>query len=177
MDVGSFPQTHRAFHMLSSASRQPIFPTALQGPYPNRKPSPPSAGLTSSLRQTQMAGLKVYWVDSRCTAPYEQTELHSADVYRMCDVIRGAQDVLVLLPDFSPKTQHEWGARMWTLPEALLARRQEIRFCLPDWTKTINKLAMASQVWDDGETLDGDRQPTRFLAEDYSNVLTFGRLE
>ncbi|KAL8968055.1 MAG: hypothetical protein Q9183_002643, partial [Haloplaca sp. 2 TL-2023] len=124
-----------------------------------------------------MAGLKAYWVDSRCTAPYEQKELHNADVYRMCDVIRGAEDVLVLLPNFSPKTQHEWGARMWTLPEALLARKQEIRFCSPDCTKTISKLAMADQVWDDEETLDGDDQPTRLLAEHYSNVLTLGRLE
>ncbi|KAL8865376.1 MAG: hypothetical protein Q9174_006920, partial [Haloplaca sp. 1 TL-2023] len=128
--------------------------------------------------QTQMAGLKAYWVDFRCSAPYEQKDLHNADVYRMCDVIRGAEDVLVLLPDFSPKTQHEWGARMWTLPEALLARKQEIHFCSPaDGTKTISKLAMTDQVWDDGETLDGDHQPTRLLAEHYSNVLTLGRLE
>lgn len=128
-------------------------------------------------QQTQRAGLEAYWVDFRCCAPDDEVDLHTADVHRMCDVIRGAENVLVLLPDLSRARKLEWGARMWTLPEALLARKQEIQICSPGETKTISKLAMADQVWDDGDALDGDHQSTRLLTEHYSNVLTLGRLE
>ncbi|KAL9589937.1 MAG: hypothetical protein Q9203_001256 [Teloschistes exilis] len=128
-------------------------------------------------RKTLEAGLEAYWIDFRCCAPNEEAELHTADVHRMCDVIRSADHVLVLLPELSRQRKLEWGARMWTLPEALLARRQEILFCSPTETTTISKLAMADQVWDDGDASDGDHQPTRVLAEHYSGVLTLGRLE
>ncbi|KAI4257749.1 MAG: hypothetical protein LQ352_001524 [Teloschistes flavicans] len=128
-------------------------------------------------RKTLEAGLEAYWIDFRCCAPNEERELHTADVHRMCDVIRSAEHVLVLLPELSRQRKLEWGARMWTLPEALLARKQEILFCSPTETTTISKLAMADQVWDDGDASDADHQPTRVLAEHYSSVLTLGRLE
>ncbi|KAL8722803.1 MAG: hypothetical protein Q9225_000752 [Loekoesia sp. 1 TL-2023] len=127
--------------------------------------------------KTLEAGMEAYWVDFRCCAPDEDEELHTADVHRMCDVIRGAEHVFVLLPDLSRQKKLEWGARMWTLPEALLARRQEIKFCSPTESMTVSKLGMADQVWDDGDALEGDHQPTRLLAEHYSSVLTLGRLE
>ncbi|KAL8676403.1 MAG: hypothetical protein Q9186_007067 [Xanthomendoza sp. 1 TL-2023] len=128
-------------------------------------------------KKTQEVGMKAYWIDFRCCAPDEEQELHTADVHRMCDVIRSAENILVLLPELSRQRKLEWGARMWTLPEALLARRQEITFCSPSETKTISKLAIADQIWDDGDAREGDHQPTRLLAEHYSNVLTLGRLE
>lgn len=127
--------------------------------------------------QTLEAGLEAYWVDFRCCAPDDEEDLHTADVHRMCDVIRGAEHIFVLLPDLSRQKKLGWGARMWTLPEALLARKQEIKFCSPNETVTVSKLGMADHVWDDGDALDGDHQPTRLLAEHYSNVLTLGRLE
>ncbi|KAL8943711.1 MAG: hypothetical protein Q9216_000910 [Gyalolechia sp. 2 TL-2023] len=127
--------------------------------------------------QTLEAGMKAYWVDFRCCAPDDEEDLHTADVHRMCDVIRGAEHVFVLLPDLSRQKKLEWGARMWTLPEALLARRQEIKFCSPSGSMTVSKLGMADHVWDDGDPLEGDHQPTRLLAEHYSSVLTLGRLE
>lgn len=128
-------------------------------------------------KKTQEAGMEAYWVDFRCCAPDAEEELHTSDVHRMCDVIRGAEHVFVLLPDLSREKKLEWGARMWTLPEALLARRQEIRFYSPAESITISKLGMADQVWDDGDVMEGDHQPTRLLAEHYSSVLTLGRLE
>ena len=127
--------------------------------------------------KTVEAGLEAYWVDFRCCAPDEEEDLHTADVHRMCDVIRGADHVIVLLPNLSRQKKLEWGARMWTLPEALLARRQEIKFCSPTESTVVSKLGMADHVWDDGDARDGDHQPTRLLAEHYSNVLTLGRLE
>ncbi|KAI4128937.1 MAG: hypothetical protein LQ338_002489 [Usnochroma carphineum] len=128
-------------------------------------------------RRTEEAGMKAYWVDFRCCAPDAEKERHTADVHRMCDVIRAAEYVFVLLPDLSREKKLEWGARMWTLPEALLARRQEIRFYSPTESVTVSKIGMADHVWDNGEGLEGDQQPTRLLAEHYSGVLTLGRLE
>ncbi|KAL8656409.1 MAG: hypothetical protein Q9210_000268 [Variospora velana] len=128
-------------------------------------------------RKTQEVGMKAYWIDFRCCAADVEEELHTADVHRMCDVIRGAEHVFVLLPDLSRQKILEWGARMWTFPEALLARRQEIRFFYPTESMTVSKLGMADHVWDDGDALEGGRAGGRLLAEHYSSVLTLGLFE
>lgn len=132
---------------------------------------------TIAQARTEEAGLDAYWVDFRCTAPDEEEELHTADVHRMCDVIRGAYEVCVILRELSSEQKQEWGARMWTLPEALLAKG-DVKFCAPQGKpQTLSKLEMSDDVWNDGDPDDGRNQPTRLLAEHYSNVLTLGRLE
>lgn len=125
------------------------------------------------------AGLRAYWCDIQCLAPdgEEYQDLRNGDVYRMCDVIRGAQGVCVVLPDLSLETKQKWGSRMWTLPEALLSSKQEIKFCSPKETQVMSKLEITDEVWNDGDPADGDNQPTRLLAEHYSGVLNLGRLE
>ena len=127
--------------------------------------------------KTKEAGLQAYWLDFRCRAPKSDPELLNADVYRLCDVIRGARGICVILPDLSIANKQVWGSRMWTLPEALLSSRQEITFCSPEDTEMLSKLDMTDEVWDDGDSDDGENQPTRLLAEHYSGVLTLGRLE
>lgn len=127
--------------------------------------------------KTTEAGLHAYWLDYRCRAPKSDPELLNADIYRLCDVIRGARGICVLLPDLSIANKRVWGSRMWTLPEALLSSRQDIAFCSPQGTEMLSKLDMTGEVWDDGDEDDGENQPTRLLAEHYSNVLTLGRLE
>ena len=127
--------------------------------------------------QTEQAGLQAYWLDFRCRAPLSDPELLNADIYRLCDVIRGARRICVILPDLSIANKQVWGSRMWTLPEALLSSRQDIAFCSPQGTEMLSKLDMTDEVWDDGESDYGENQPTRLLAEHYSNVLTLGRLE
>ena len=175
------------WELTSETSRIPyVFISFTVSHFPSRKSPIISDDKVDSARQTieelaqkrtLEANVEAYWVDFRCSAPDEEKELHSADVHRMCDVIRGAENIFVILPDLSPASKLSWGARMWTLPEALLARRQELTFCSPDETQVLSKLAMADQVWDDGDAKNGDHQPTRLLAEHYSNVLTLGRLE
>lgn len=95
----------------------------------------------------------------------------------MCDVIHGAEHNFVLLLDLTRQKKLAWGARMWTLAEALLARRQEIKFCSPSKSMTVSKLGVADHVWDYADALEGDHKPTRLLAAHYSSVLTLGRLE
>lgn len=127
--------------------------------------------------QAKEAGLRAYWLDFRCRAPGSDPDLLTADVNRMCDVIRGARGICVVLPDLSVASKRAWGSRMWTLPEALLSSRPEIKFCSLEKTEILSKLDMTDEVWDDGDPDSGDNQPTRLLAEHYSNVLTLGRLE
>ena len=128
-------------------------------------------------REAERAGVKAYWWEPDCSAPDSEPELKNADVYRFCDVIRGAQRVCILLPEMTTKCKKEWGTRMWCLPEAMLSQKTDIFFCSLQETQVMTKLDMSDEVWDDGDPDSGDNQPTRVLAEHFSNVLTLSRLE
>ena len=144
--------------------------------------------------QALQAGVRSYWFDVRCMAPENEKQLRNADVYRMCDVIRGARMVCVVLSDLTSDSKREWGSRMWTLPEAMLSQSKNIKFCsprreetssepsrndetlakLPHNVETLSKLDMTDEIWSQNEAQD---QSTRILAEHFSGVLTLGRLE
>lgn len=129
---------------------------------------------------TLHAGKTAYWLDYVCRAPIEEKDLLDSDVYRMCDVIRGADRVVVMLQGNRLKLVKEWGSRMWTLPEALLAPGNRVYFCHPseDTFKvtSLTKVEIASSIWEDPE-VDGDDGPTRLLAEHFTGQLTLSRLE
>ncbi|KAJ5054505.1 uncharacterized protein L3040_000777 [Drepanopeziza brunnea f. sp. 'multigermtubi'] len=128
------------------------------------------------------AGKSAYWLDYRCRAP-EKGSLLDADVYRMCDVIRGSSHVVVILKSDSLTLKQEWGSRMWTLPEALLAPGDAIYWCTPtdDSFKmtTMKKVEMTGSVWEDcaQDSDSEDGGPTRLLAEHFTGQLTLSRLE
>lgn len=128
---------------------------------------------------TLNAGKTAYWLDYRCRAPVAGPEL-DADVYRMCDVIRGSARVVVMLKGDSPSLKTEWGSRMWTLPEALLAPSESVYFCTPQESTfkiaSISKVEMSGAVWEDATEGDEDT-PTRLLAEHFTGPLTLSRLE
>ncbi|OWP05446.1 hypothetical protein B2J93_7647 [Marssonina coronariae] len=125
------------------------------------------------------AGKSAYWLDFRCRAP-EKGPLLDADVYQMCDVIRGSYQVVAILKGDDNALKQEWGSRMWTLPEALLAPGDSIFWCTPtsDSFKltSMKKVEMTGSVWVDPAT-DSDDGPTRLLAEHFSGLLTLSRLE
>ncbi|KAG4420822.1 hypothetical protein IFR04_006004 [Cadophora malorum] len=135
---------------------------------------------------TLQAGKTAYWLDYRCRAP-EKGPLLDADVYRMCDVIRGCYQVVVMLKSTDNKLKQEWGSRMWTLPEALLAPGDRIYFCSPNPDTDLDmqsfnltsllKVEMTGTVWDDPLSAEEDGGPTRLLAEHFSGLLTLTRLE
>lgn len=124
--------------------------------------------------QVKKYGLDAYWFDVRCLAPKQDKDRYNADVYRMCDVIRGAHLVCVVLPHLSDKYKREWGSRLWTLPEAMLSQRPEVKFCSPREELMLTKLDMTDEIW---TTDDSQGEATRLLAEHFSSVLTLGRLE
>ena len=131
------------------------------------------------------AGCSACWLDFECRAP-QQGELLTSDVNRMCDVIRGAERVVVMLPDQqnkpNPKTMdellEEWGNRMWTLPEGLLAPG-DVHFCQSRGTAepqitALHKTELSDRAWKDTDVED---PPTRILAECYQGNLDLSRLE
>ena len=120
-------------------------------------------------RMAKVAGVDAYWVDYKCRAK-ENPEL-TDDIHRICDVFRGASQVVVLLPDLSDRCQKEWGERMWTLTEVLLSTHDKIKFVsAAEQPIEYTKMEISSLIWTDSES-------TRFLAEHYSSLLTLSRLE
>ncbi|KAG1859632.1 hypothetical protein F4604DRAFT_1588860 [Suillus subluteus] len=67
-------------------------------------------------------GFNAYWLDLECL--FEDPVQKAQDLYRMSDVYRLASFTLIILSDES--AWPAWGARVWTLPEALLSR--ELRY-------------------------------------------------
>ncbi|MCJ1399664.1 hypothetical protein MMC11_002866 [Xylographa trunciseda] len=128
----------------------------------------------------KVAGLKAYFQDWKCNASKEHKDLLTTDVNRMCDAIRGSQFVALLLPDGKLQRKRDWGRRMWTLPEGLLAP-QKLKVCT--WlrvneysVKLMGKVELTSQFWE--EAYEGSAEiPGRILAEHYEGVITLSRLE
>ncbi|MCJ1438873.1 hypothetical protein MMC27_008263 [Xylographa pallens] len=128
----------------------------------------------------QKAGLKAYFQDWKCNAPKENKDLLTADVNRMCDAIRGSQFVALLLPDTKLQRKHDWGRRMWTLPEGLLApsKLQVCTWLRPNEysVQLMGKVELTSQFWE--EMYEGNEEiPGRILAEHYEGAITLSRLE
>ena len=142
-------------------------------------------------------GVEAYWIDHECIEENDEA-LKTADLHRMCDVIRGATRTCIMLPDFSAPNLQQWGERMWTLPEALLSHEEQLKLCalsshrdsallkqasdptLSDepqmQTQMWSKLDMSDEAWGNDEDGDGDHQATRLLAENFSGVLNLSRI-
>lgn len=116
-----------------------------------------------------VAGVEAFWIDFECI---EQTpDNFNEEVYHICDIVRGAYSLVIivgphLLPDKEhdlsdasgsdkAKWLHDWGERLWTVPEALLCSTKHpvavyfVGTTEPDMVAR-RKLAI---VWDDAGTL------------------------
>ncbi|KAI1321563.1 hypothetical protein F5Y16DRAFT_413696 [Xylariaceae sp. FL0255] len=132
-------------------------------------------------RATLEAGYTACWIDTDCMDEKDGAQ-KNADIYAMCDVIRGSQRVVVILPDNRLETRRAWGGRMWTLPEALLARDAKLYFLAQVdenlyETKSLGLIDLTSEIWDDRESSEDAGGSTRLLAEHYSGELTLSRIE
>ncbi|KAJ5588129.1 hypothetical protein N7537_010807 [Penicillium hordei] len=78
--------------------------------------------------------LEAFWVDVDCVSSDESIpdgEVESErtrDINTICDAVRCAKRVYVVLPTESAKDKGIWGERIWTFPEVLLAANR-IRYC------------------------------------------------
>ncbi|KAF3389097.1 hypothetical protein F1880_004021 [Penicillium rolfsii] len=93
--------------------------------------------------------VEAFWVDLDCVSPddvNDETEEAKArsnrtkDVHSICDAVRCAKRVYVVLPSDDPEQKRIWGQRIWTLPEVLLASGK-IRYCFsnPDILESDNQ--------------------------------------
>ncbi|UQC76619.1 uncharacterized protein CLUP02_18132 [Colletotrichum lupini] len=113
------------------------------------------------------------------------------DIYTLCDVVRGSSKVAFIYPN--PPTpmdfREEWGKRMWTFLEGLLAPGNSILFCPWDYEntspssehsrQTFRKVELASRCWGiaQGQTDKEGGNSTRILAEHFAGLLTLTPLE
>lgn len=108
----------------------------------------------NKLRLPGQPRVEAFWVDLDCVSPddvNDDTEEARAesnrtkDVHSICDAVRCAKRVYVVLPSDDPEQKRIWGQRIWTLPEVLLAVGK-IRYCFsnPDTTETDNNQDLPS---------------------------------
>jgi hypothetical protein len=140
-------------------------------------------------RLAKHLGILAYWADFHCRAEFQPEA--TDDVHRFCDVVRGAHQVCVVLPNTSRKALVFFGQRLWCLPEVLLCRNHQVLLCYPnlqsveriDSTETVDVMEMVHRAWaviitDNNRIVsDGNEEIFRLLAEHYTGTLTLSRLE
>ena len=117
------------------------------------------------------AQVEAFWIDFECVQPEgeERNEDSVEDVYRICDIARAAYSLVIVTgpPLSGPHYGHdsstarmewlkEWGSRLWTVPEALLApteHRITIYIVGTDKPEVVAKRNLASRVWDDADLM------------------------
>jgi hypothetical protein len=142
---------------------------------------------TRARRLAEELGVEAYWIDYECRS--ETQPGLTDDVHRFCDVVRGAHQVCVLLPDRLQTSLVFFGSRLWCLPEILLARNHKVMLCTPgfpgqrDSTELVDIMEMTHRAWalritkDNEIVSDGNEEIFRLLAEHYTGTLTLSRLE
>lgn len=112
--------------------------------FPQFAPRDRSDRLRFAVAATRAAEKRAFWIDFECVVSDRANGMasndaagyaneHSEDVYRICDVLRGASSMVVVhgpLTDGkeadATRSPHQewsrtWGSRLWVLPELLLA--------------------------------------------------------
>ncbi|KAF2633545.1 hypothetical protein BU25DRAFT_427050 [Macroventuria anomochaeta] len=128
------------------------------------------------------AGVMAYWVGCSCMPDSDQLQ---EDVYRICDVIRGAQSLVIAVGQPPNDRQdisttdlmlQQWGKRIWTFPEVLLAPAgKEIKVYQRggDLMQPLRvpKNQFAAKVWKE------DAHTARQLIDHYEGSLILTQLE
>ncbi|KAH6986909.1 hypothetical protein EDB80DRAFT_817542 [Ilyonectria destructans] len=118
------------------------------------------------------------WIDANTPeGRIRQEKIMNDDTYSISDVLRGAERVIIIagnpLRPSSKDPLKEWGERVWTLPEVLLAKGDSISvyYSLKDGGKleSVSKSMFPSVAWDDATQ-------SRQLIDHFTN-LHLSRLE
>ncbi|KAI9659014.1 MAG: hypothetical protein M1821_001974 [Bathelium mastoideum] len=129
--------------------------------------------LKYGIKAALSAGKSAFWLDFECIRDGDneaKAQSQSEDVYRICDIVRAAHSLAILLgPPISSKLPsgvrqsydsnhvklwlHEWGTRLWTLPEILLCS-SEHRITIyaiggPSQPEQLAKRNFAGRAWKD----------------------------
>ncbi|KAH9878695.1 hypothetical protein IAQ61_001968 [Plenodomus lingam] len=128
------------------------------------------------------AGVLAYWVGCSCMP--ERDEMQE-DVYRICDVIRGAHSLAIAIGrpandgkdiNVADILLQQWGKRVWTFPEILLSPAgKEVKVYMRGGDLTlpirVAKNQFAAQVWKD------DALVARQLIDHYEGNMILSQLE
>ncbi|KAF2471129.1 uncharacterized protein BDR25DRAFT_223590 [Lindgomyces ingoldianus] len=128
------------------------------------------------------AGVPAYWIGCSCMPEPDNLQ---EDVYRICDVIRGAHSVAIAVARPPNDTQginttdlmlQQWGKRIWTFPEVLLAPAgKDIKVYTRGMDlfnpTEVAKNQFAIKVW------KGDAHVARQLVDHYEGNLILNQLE
>ncbi|KAJ5527541.1 hypothetical protein N7513_011700 [Penicillium frequentans] len=85
--------------------------------------------------------IKAFWVDVDCVS-HENPADEARDINSICDAVRCARRVYIMLPSDSNDEKKKWGKRVWTLPEVLLAA-EKIRYCITplwNWSSSVGSM-------------------------------------
>ncbi|KAH9210147.1 hypothetical protein DL95DRAFT_308442 [Leptodontidium sp. 2 PMI_412] len=128
------------------------------------------------------AGVSAYWTDQCCMST--DPEEFSKDIYRISDVVRNADSLAIVLGESGGgKTKQiqellvEWGTRLWTFPEALLApSKKDILIYRRGYDNSplaLSRLELSHRTWAKNQFCLRVRE----LIDHYDNTLTLSRLE
>lgn len=139
-----------------------------------------------AMRATKDAKKKAFWIDFECVRPEsgKSKEDSMEDVYRICDTVRTAHSLAIVTGPHTSATGNtaptmqsdwlkEWGSRLWTVPEALLAPTEHRIFIYTVGNEVPQKVAkrnLSQLVWDDAPSM-------QMLIEHYENSLRLEPLE
>ncbi|KAL1387662.1 hypothetical protein HDK64DRAFT_328493 [Phyllosticta capitalensis] len=123
------------------------------------------------IEAARAAGVPAFWLDYECLGcEHSSVVADNDDVWRICDIVRAAYSMIIVLgPSFTNLHEpfsaaakdywfHEWGTRLWTLPEILLCPDEHrIRIHTvgdPDEEpEQLAKRNFASRAWSDAKTV------------------------
>lgn len=152
--------------------------------FPNNSPEDMVALIQMAEHACREAKLPALWISSHCML---ETSHNQVDVYRIADILRGAQKMAIVVGPSAVSTGahtdtdtdallRQWGSRMWTFPEVLLCPGHSIRVynrTKPDSPLSITKNQFAGRVWADS----GDVELSSQLIDHYNGTLALSRLE
>ena len=131
-------------------------------------------------RAARAAGVRGYWVGCSCLGSTEQER--EDNVWRISDIVRGARSLIIAVsnPDgtedagVDKRALHQWGTRVWTLPEVLLIPSNSdilvyARNANMDAPRTVHKRNFAT-LWEDAPI-------SRELIDHYEGNLILSSLE
>lgn len=120
---------------------KPVPDEATQAAYRKQSDEDRALVLAYGMEAARTAGKRAFWIDFECIRDADnvaRAHAQSDDVYRICDIVRAAHSLVVLVGpphasrpagerrqytfDAASMDQwlQEWGTRLWTLPEILL---------------------------------------------------------
>ncbi|KAL4885697.1 hypothetical protein BJY04DRAFT_179069 [Aspergillus karnatakaensis] len=130
--------------------------------------------------------INAFWVDFDCVTQ-EEGIIMTEEIHAICNAVRCAKRVYILLPEDCTPRKQVWGSRLWTLPEVLLAA-DKIRYCITGLSygrkpisKPVSLTDMEKTFWtpqpDAEEAGDHHEKAIPHLVDHYTNRANLSELQ